>query len=134
MGMRTLALSRAHADSGVLCVTAGRVRPVCLQNVTGDLNTTVVNFKTSALSEMKPAWEDVQRAADSFTNSTVNVAAQGTNGIVYFGNETWTSLQAAGSPALAPVTAPKVISLSYRTRTSALARSSHGRADLHVSR
>ena len=69
----------------------------------------MVNFKTSALSEMKPAWEDVQRAADGFANSSVNVAAQGTNGVLYFGNETWTSLQgAAGSPALAPITAPKV--------------------------
>ena len=79
-----------------------------MQNVTSDLNETVVNFKTSALNELRPAWEDVQRSADSFANSTVNVAAQGTNGVLYFGNETWTSLQAAGSPALAPVTAPKV--------------------------
>ena len=76
--------------------------------MTADLNTTVVNFKTSALNEMRPAWEDVQRAANSFADSTVNVATQGTNGVLYFGNETWTDLQAAGSPALAPVASPKV--------------------------
>ena len=70
----------------------------------------MVNFKTSALNEMRPAWEDVQRAADGFANSTVNVAAQGTNGFLYFGNETWTDLQAVGSPALAPIVAPKVCS------------------------
>ncbi len=85
-----------------------------MQNVTSDLNDTVVNFKTSALNEMRPAWEDVQNAADSFANSTVNVAAQGTNGIVYFGNETWTSPQGAASPALAPLAAPKVLPFPVR--------------------
>ena len=67
-----------------------------------------VDFKTSALSELKPAWENVQRAADSFADSTVKVADKTTNGVLYFGNETWTSLQADGAPALAPMPAPKV--------------------------
>ncbi len=72
-----------------------------MQNVT-------VNFKTDALNEMRPAWENVQRAADSFADSTVTVADKSTNGVLYFSNETWSSLQAAGAPALAPMAAPKV--------------------------
>ncbi len=71
----------------------------------------MVDFKTSALNQLRPAWEDVQRAADSFADSTVNVADKTTNGVLYFGNETWTSLQGAGAPALAPLAAPKALLL-----------------------
>ena len=82
-----------------------------LQNITGDVNATVVDFKSSALNDLRPAWEDVQRAADSFADNTVPVADKSTNGVLYFGNETWTSLQGAGAPALAPMAAPKVFRL-----------------------
>jgi hypothetical protein len=82
----------------------------CEQNATSDLNSTVVDFKTSALNEMRPAWEDVQRGADSFANSSVTVVSQGVYGVVHFGNKTWTSLQAAGTPALAPASGPTQVS------------------------
>ena len=78
----------------------------CVQNATSDLNSTVVDFKTSALNEMRPACEDVQRGADSFANSSVAVVSQGVYGVVHFGNKTWTSLQAAGAPALVPASGP----------------------------
>ncbi|CAL5222729.1 g5136 [Coccomyxa viridis] len=83
----------------------GTVRAI---NTVGDaLQNVTVNFKTDALNEMRPAWENVQRAADSFADSTVTVADKSTNGVLYFSNETWNSLQAAGAPALAPMAAPK---------------------------
>ena len=85
-----------------------------VQNVTSNLNDTVVQFKTSALSEMKPAWEDVQRAADSFANTSLAVASQGVSGAVHFGDEKWTALQAAPGPAaaLAPVSAPSQVAVT----------------------
>ena len=87
-----------------------------VQNATSDLNDTVVQFKTSALSEMKPAWEDVQHAADSFANTSLAVASQGVSGAVHFGNEKWTALQAAPGPAgaLAPVSAPSQVAMTGR--------------------
>ena len=90
--------------------------------MTSDLNNTVVNFKTSALDEMRPAWQDVQQAADSFANSSVDVAAQAGNVIVHFGNETWSSLQAAAGPALAPVSAHVEVSLLSGHRNMSLVR------------
>ena len=85
-----------------------------VQNATSDLNDTVVQFKTSALSEMKPAWEDVQRAADSFANTSLAVASRGVSGAVRFGDERWTALQAAPGPAaaLAPVSAPSQVAVT----------------------
>ncbi|CAK0783756.1 hypothetical protein CVIRNUC_006955 [Coccomyxa viridis] len=94
-----------------------------LQNVTSDLNETVVQFKTSALSGMKPAWEDVQRAADSFANTSLAVASQGVSGAVHFGNEKWTALQAAPGPAaaLTPVGAPSQDGVDVTNSVSLLA-------------
>lgn len=92
-----------------------------VQNVTSDLNETVVQFKTSALSGMKPAWEDVQRAADSFANTSLAVASQGVSGAVHFGNEKWTALQAAPGPAaaLTPVGAPSQVAVTGHHSCSA---------------
>ena len=96
-----------HKLTSVLC---------CKQNATSDLNSTVVDFKMSALNEMRPAWEDVQRGANSFANSSVDVVSQGVYGVVHFGNKTWTSLQAAGTPALAPASGPTQVGHLLRHR------------------
>ena len=92
-----------------------------VQNATSDLNDTVVQFKTGALSEMKPAWEDVQRAADSFANTSLAVASHGVSGAVHFGNEKWTALQAAPGPAaaLTPVGAPSQVAVTGHHSCSA---------------
>lgn len=75
-----------------------------MQNSTSDLKQTAINFKESAMRELRPVTDQVEEAAERLSNTTVRVVSDGVSGVVSFGNDTWHALT-DDSAALGPASA-----------------------------
>ena len=102
--MSPAAFSSPASALHIHCRVSDRTCPAAaLQNTTSDLKQTVVNFKDSAMRELRPVTDEVEAAAERLSNTTVRVVSDGVSGVVSFGNNTWhaiTDESAALGPAV----------------------------------